>query len=254
MARVRIDQLVVTRGLAGSREEAQRLVLAGQVVVDDRRVDKPGTKVDDAGEVRLKGERARFVSRAGDKLERALESFGVQVAGRRALDCGLSTGGFTDCLLQRGVTHVIGVDVGYGQVAMKIRQDARVTLMERTNLRHLERARLAYAPDLVTLDVSFISLALVLPAVRALLADGGEVVALVKPQFEVGKGRVGKGGIVRDPELHREVIGQVASAARQAGFRVRGVIASPITGTDGNREFLMHLATCGEDVAFEIPK
>lgn len=252
MAKVRLDQLVVARGLAPSREAAQRLILAGQVVVGDQRVDKPGVKVDDALEVRLKGERARFVSRAGDKLDAALDAFGVVVAGKRALDAGLSTGGFTDCLLQRGAVHVIGVDVGYGQVAEKVRTDARVTVMERTNLRHLEPGKLAYRPELVTLDVSFISLALVLPAVRALLADGGEVVALVKPQFEVGRGNVGKGGIVRDPELHRAALAQVGDAARESGFVRRGVIASPITGTDGNREFLMHLATSGEDRALDL--
>lgn len=252
MAKVRLDQLVVARGLAPSREAAQRLILAGQVVVGDQRVDKPGVKVDDALEVRLKGERARFVSRAGDKLDAALDAFGVVVAGKRALDAGLSTGGFTDCLLQRGAVHVIGVDVGYGQVAEKVRTDARVTVMERTNLRHLEPGKLAYRPELVTLDVSFISLALVLPAVRALLADGGEVVALVKPQFEVGRGNVGKGGIVRDPELHRAALAQVGNAARESGFVRRGVIASPITGTDGNREFLMHLATSGEDRALDL--
>ncbi len=252
MPRVRLDQLVVARGLAPSREAAQRLILAGQVVVGEQRVDKPGTKVDDALEVRLKGERARFVSRAGDKLDAALEAFGVVVAGKRALDAGLSTGGFTDCLLQRGAAHVIGVDVGYGQVAEKVRTDARVTVMERTNLRHLEPGQLAYAPELVTLDVSFISLALVLGAVRALVAPGAEVVALVKPQFEVGKGNVGKGGIVRDPALHRMALEQVAEAARQCGFARRGVIASPITGTDGNREFLMHLATDGEDRALDF--
>lgn len=252
MPKVRLDQLVVARGLAPSREAAQRLILAGQVVVGDQRVDKPGTKVDDALDVRLKGERARFVSRAGDKLDAALDAFGVVVAGKRALDAGLSTGGFTDCLLQRGAVHVIGVDVGYGQVAEKVRTDARVTVMERTNLRHLEPGKLAYRPELVTLDVSFISLALVLPAVRALLADGGEVVALVKPQFEVGRGNVGKGGIVRDPELHRAALAQVGDAARESGFVRRGVIASPITGTDGNREFLMHLATSGEDRALDL--
>lgn len=252
MPKVRLDQQVVARGLAPSREAAQRLILAGQVVVGDQRVDKPGTKVDDTLDVRLKGERARFVSRAGDKLDAALDAFGVVVAGKRALDAGLSTGGFTDCLLQRGAVHVIGVDVGYGQVAEKVRTDARVTVMERTNLRHLEAGKLAYRPELVTLDVSFISLVLVLPAVRALLADGGEVVALVKPQFEVGRGNVGKGGIVRDPELHRAALAQVGDAARESGFVRRGVIASPITGTDGNREFLMHLATSGEDRALDL--
>lgn len=243
MAKVRLDQLVVTRGLASSREEARALILAGQVVVDDRRIDKPGHKVDEAGLVRLKegATPPRFVSRAGDKLSAALDAFAIPVEGRRALDCGLSTGGFTDCLLERGAAHVIGVDVGYGQVAMKLRRDPRVTVMERTNLRHLDPARLPYRPDLVTLDVSFISLALVLPAVRSLLAAPGDVVALVKPQFEVGKGRVGKGGIVRDPALHREAVDGVLAAARVCGFTPAGEIESPITGADGNREFLVWL-------------
>lgn len=252
MARVRLDQLVVARGLAASREEAQRLILAGQVVVGEQRVDKPGHKVDDALPLRLKGERARFVSRAGDKLDAALTRFAVEVAGRHALDAGLSTGGFTDCLLQRGAVHVIGVDVGYGQVAEKVRTDARVTVMERTNLRHLTANQLAYQPDLVTLDVSFISLGLVLPAVRALVTPRCDVVALVKPQFEVGKGNVGKGGIVRDPALHRAALEQVATAARDAGFARRGVTSSPITGTDGNREFLIHLSTYAVDVELDM--
>jgi 23S rRNA (cytidine1920-2'-O)/16S rRNA (cytidine1409-2'-O)-methyltransferase len=243
MAKVRLDQLVVTRGLASSREEAQRLVLAGQVVVDDRRQDKPGHKVSEDSAVRLKDGATppRFVSRAGDKLSAALDAFALPLENRRALDCGLSTGGFTDCLLQRGAAHVIGVDVGYGQLAMKLRQDPRVTVMERTNLRHLDAARLPYRPDLVTLDVSFISLTLVLEAVRGLMSVPGDVVALVKPQFEVGKGRVGKGGIVREPELHREAVDGVLASARACGFTPAGEVDSPITGADGNREFLVWL-------------
>lgn len=242
MAKLRLDQLLVSRGLAASREEAQRLVLAGQVVADDQRVDKPGHKIDDSVSLRLKsGAAARYVSRAGDKLSAALDAFPIAVQGRRALDSGLSTGGFTDCLLQRGAAHVIGVDVGYGQAAMKIRQDPRVTILERTNLRHLEPSRLPYRPDLVTLDLSFISLTLILPAVRGLLAEPADVIALVKPQFEVGKGRVGKGGIVRDPALHREAIDGVLRAAQDAGYVVKGETDSPITGADGNREFLIWL-------------
>lgn len=250
--RLRLDQLLVTRGLASSREEAQRRILAGDVIVGEHRVDKPGKTVDATSPIRLKGRPDRFVSRAGQKLEGALVAFGLDVGGRSALDSGLSTGGFTDCLLQRGAARVIGVDVGYGQTAEKIRTDPRVHVMERTNLRHLVPGQLPWRPDLATIDVSFISLTLVLDAVKALLIAPADVVALVKPQFEVGRERIGKGGIVRDPAAHRLALETVMTAARKVGFVLRGAVRSSIEGTDGNREFLLHLATAGEDVDVDL--
>jgi 23S rRNA (cytidine1920-2'-O)/16S rRNA (cytidine1409-2'-O)-methyltransferase len=252
MRRARLDALLVDRGEAESREAAQRLVLAGRVLVGDRCVDKPGARVDPAEPIRVKRPASRFVGRGGEKLAAALADLGITVVGLRVLDCGLSTGGFTDCLLAAGAREVVGVDVGYGQVAPRIRSDPRVTLLERTNLRHVTRDRLPWAPELATLDLSFISLELVLPVVRSLLAASGSVIALVKPQFEVGRGRVGKGGVVRDPELHRETLERVAAAARRCGFRVVGSVASRMTGADGNREFFLHLATTGEDRAVDF--
>lgn len=221
--------------------------MAGRVLVEDVRVDKPGYRVDVAAPLRIKGDRCPFVSRAGVKLNGAIDRLGLSVQGLLALDSGISTGGFTDCLLARGVRHVVGVDVGYGQVAERIRSDPRVTLLERTNLRHLTAADLPYAPDLVTLDLSFISLTLVLPVVVALTAAEAQLVVLVKPQFEVGKGRVGKGGIVSDPRLHREVIESVTEKARQQGLGVHGLVDSRPLGADGNREFFLHLVRSGED-------
>ncbi|WP_298036864.1 TlyA family RNA methyltransferase [uncultured Desulfuromonas sp.] len=248
MRRERLDKLLVERGLVQSRERARALILAGKVVVEDHAVDKAGTRFPVDARLRLKGEDLPYVSRGGLKLEKGLEAFGVKVSGRAALDVGASTGGFTDCLLQRGAARVYAVDVGYGQLAWKLRNDPRVVNLERTNIRDLGAGRLDQSPDLAVIDASFISLEKVLPNTLSLLADGAEVVALVKPQFEVGKGKVGKGGVVRDEEQHREVLEKVREAACALGCEVLGTTDSPILGPKGNREFLVHLrkGTAGE--------
>jgi 23S rRNA (cytidine1920-2'-O)/16S rRNA (cytidine1409-2'-O)-methyltransferase len=240
-ARERLDKLLVDRGLAGSRERARALILAGQVVVGDHAVDKAGIKVDTGLPLRLKGEDIPFVSRGGLKLAHALKHFAIAVAGRSAIDVGASTGGFTDCLLQRGAAKVYAVDVGYGQLAWKLREDPRVVCLERTNIRQLTSDVLGERPDLAVIDASFISLDKVLPATLALLSSDAEVVALIKPQFEVGRGQVGKGGVVRDPDQHATVVERVCSAARALGCAVLGVTDSPLLGQKGNREFLIHL-------------
>ncbi len=237
----RLDKLLVDRGLAASRERARALILAGQVVVGEHAVDKVGVKVDIDVPLRLKGEDLPFVSRGGLKLEHALKEFSLDVTGRTAIDVGASTGGFTDCLLQCGAAKVFAVDVGYGQLAWKLRQDPRVVSMERTNIRQLTPDQLSALPDLAVIDASFISLDKVLPPTLALLPAGGEVVALIKPQFEVGKGQVGKGGVVRDPVQHVAVVERVRAEAEALGCTTLGVTESPLLGQKGNREFLIHL-------------
>ncbi|MCE1225416.1 MAG: TlyA family RNA methyltransferase [Geobacteraceae bacterium] len=241
----RLDRLMVEKGLAPSREKAQALIMAGQVVVGDHAAEKAGQQVLPDVEIRIKGEVLPYVSRGGLKLAQGLDTFGVDPAGRIAIDVGASTGGFTDCLLQRGATRVYAVDVGYGQLAWKLREDARVVVMEKTNIRHLQPEQLDPLPDLAVIDASFISLNLVLPPTLALLKRPAEVVALVKPQFEVGKGAVGKGGIVRDPKLHEEVLASMERLAAELGAELLGICDSPITGADGNREFLMGLRITG---------
>lgn len=244
-ARERLDKLLVDRGLAASRERARALILAGQVVVDEHTVDKAGARVEVDAVIRIRGEDLPYVSRGGVKLAHALEAFAIEVAGRTAIDVGASTGGFTDCLLQRGVAKVYAVDVGYGQLAWKLRADPRVVCMERTNIRHLAPAALGEQPALAVIDASFISLDKVLPPTLALLAPGAELVALVKPQFEVGKGQVGKGGVVRDPDQHAAAVDRVCAAAAALGCAVLGVTASPLLGQKGNREFLLYLRKGG---------
>ncbi len=237
-ARIRLDQLLVARGLARSRAEAQALVLAGAVRLGDEgnaRVLKPGQLVDEATSVSL-AEGPRWASRGGEKLAAALDAFGVDPSGRVCMDAGASTGGFTDVLLERGAVRVYAVDVGRGQLVDRLRRDPRVVVMDRTNLRTLDA--LPEPVALATLDLSFISLGLVLPAVHRLLAHGGRAVALVKPQFEAGRDAVPRGGVVRDPAVHRSVLLAVADSARAAGFAPHGLIRSPITGGEGNTEFL----------------
>ncbi|MBW6510385.1 MAG: TlyA family RNA methyltransferase [Desulfuromonadales bacterium] len=237
----RLDMLLVERGLAASRERARALILAGNVVVDDHRIDKAGQQVDPQAEIRLKSDDIPFVSRGGLKLAGALAAFDLQVKGCIALDVGASTGGFTDCLLQHGAARVYAVDVGYGQLAWSLREDPRVINLERCNIRHLQRNALADVPELAVIDASFISLAKVLPNTLHLLAPQADVIALIKPQFEVGKGQVGKGGIVKDAELHDQVVERIRALAGELGCRVHGVIESPVLGAKGNREFLIHL-------------
>jgi len=241
--RQRVDLLLVERGLAESRAKAQALVLAGAVVVGERRVDKPGALVDPALPVRLKAGAAprRWVSRGAGKLERALDLFPVDPRGKVCADLGASTGGFTDLLLERGAARVHAVDVGYGQLHPRLRADPRVVVRERENARNLTAEALGETVDLVTADLSFISLRLVLPAIRGLLRPGGAAVLLVKPQFEVGRGEVGKGGVVRDEAKRQAALESVAGAARGLGFEVLGSVESPLPGPAGNREWLLAL-------------
>ena len=240
-AKERIDKLLVQQQLAGSRERARALILAGRVLVDDQTVDKVGTQVYLDASIRLRGEDIPFVSRGGLKLAKALECFDVAVTGRIAIDVGASTGGFTDCLLQNGATTVVAVDVGYGQLAWKLRDDARVVNLERTNIRHLTAEQLEVTPELAVIDASFISLEKVLPATLALLKPGSDIIALIKPQFEVGKGQVGKGGVVRDPKQHIQVVEKIKLLATELGCQVLDVCESPLLGPKGNHEFLIHL-------------
>jgi 23S rRNA (cytidine1920-2'-O)/16S rRNA (cytidine1409-2'-O)-methyltransferase len=239
--RERADKLVVERGLADSRTRAQALIMAGQVVVGDHLVEKPGELIDADAELRLKGVALRYVSRGGLKLEHALDHFAIDVRGLDALDVGASTGGFTDCLLQRGAARVCAVDVGHNQLAWKLRNDARVTSMEGINARNLDAAALPFRAQLATADVSFISLTLVLPRMVVALGPDAPIVALVKPQFEVGKGEVGKGGVVREPEKRLAAVEKCAAAARALGCTVVGSVESPITGPAGNVEYLLYL-------------
>jgi len=243
-ARVRIDRLLVERGLVESREQAARLILAGEVFVDGKRVDKAGALVGGEASVELQG-RAPFVSRGGEKLVHALDAFQMKVAGRVCLDVGASTGGFTDCLLQRGAARVYAVDVGVGQLDARLRKDPRVIVMEKSNARALDPRIFGEQPTLAVIDVSFISLEKVLPSVFGVLAPRGEVIALVKPQFEVGREAVGKGGVVREPALHRQAVARLARYAVLRGWHVLGVTASPLRGPKGNREFFLYCSSHG---------
>jgi 23S rRNA (cytidine1920-2'-O)/16S rRNA (cytidine1409-2'-O)-methyltransferase len=235
----RLDLLLVQRGLATSAVQAQALILAGRVVVDDQRADKPGTPIPTDAEVRIKGERSRYVSRGGLKLERALAEFGLRVSGLICADIGASTGGFTDCLLQAGAAKVYAIDVGYGQLHQRLRTDARVILRERVNARYLSNQDLPEEVDLMAIDVSFISLKNVVPAALARLRSGGVLVALVKPQFEVGRKRVGEGGVVREPAARAESIEGIQSFLRQQGLELLGATDSPVPGPAGNVEALV---------------
>ena len=239
--RERLDKLLVERELVISREEGRGKILAGDVLVNDQPITKAGTLVDPNAAIRVRSKSLPYASRGGIKLERALQEFQINVAGKTALDVGASTGGFTDCLLVHGAKLVFAVDVGYGQLAWKLRNDPRVVVFEKTNIRYLKLGDLPCAADLATIDVSFISLKLVLFQVKTLLVRGGEIIALIKPQFEVGRGKVGKGGVVRSHEEHARVIDEIKRVAIERGFVVRGVTESPLLGRKGNREFLMHL-------------
>jgi 23S rRNA (cytidine1920-2'-O)/16S rRNA (cytidine1409-2'-O)-methyltransferase len=238
VARKRLDIILVERELVDSRQQAKRLIMAGQVVVDGQVVDKPGTRVSQETDITLR-ETPPYVSRGGLKLEAALDRFAIAVTGVIAADVGASTGGFTDCLLQHGASKVYAIDVGYGQLAWRLRNDPRVVVMERVNVRYLES--LPEPIDLATVDVSFISLELVLPAVIGFLKPHGDIVALIKPQFEAGRKQVGKGGVVKDPAVHRAVLRQVLLWAEGHGLTVRRLMASPLKGPAGNVEFLTHL-------------
>ncbi|MEK6321720.1 MAG: TlyA family RNA methyltransferase [Acidobacteriota bacterium] len=241
MTKERADKVLVERGLVESRTRAQALILAGQVVVREQRVDKPGQLIDADAEIRIKGESLRYASRGGLKLEAALRKFKINPEAKNCIDVGASTGGFTDCLLQHGAACVWALDVGHNQIVWRLRTDPRVVVLEGVNARNLNPGQFPLRFDLATIDVSFISLTKILPAVRECLAERAHCILLIKPQFEVGKGEVGRGGIVTDPLKHRRVLHEITAAALDIGFSPVGLIESPILGAEGNREFLMHL-------------
>jgi 23S rRNA (cytidine1920-2'-O)/16S rRNA (cytidine1409-2'-O)-methyltransferase len=245
--KIRIDKLLVERVLVPSRERAQALILAGRVLVNEQKVTKAGATVQDDVEIRLLGDDLRYVSRGGLKLERALEHWHINLTEKTCMDVGTSTGGFTDCMLQHGAVRVIAVDTGYGQIDVTLRNDARVTLLEKTNARYLEPANIGVAIDFVAMDVSFISATLVLPAVvkSAFAWTPGELVLLIKPQFEVGREAVGKGGIVKNEAAQLAAVEKVSNGVRALGGQDIEVIDSPILGTEGNREFLLHTVFTG---------
>lgn len=243
----RLDVLLVERGLAETREKAKRAIMAGIVYSNENRLDKPGEKIDRDLPLTVKGNPLRYVSRGGLKLEKALKEFPVSVKDKIMIDIGSSTGGFTDCALQNGAKQSYAVDVGYNQLAWKLRQDERVVVMERTNFRYATPADFTKGmPEFATIDVSFISLRLILPVLRTLLVPGSDCMALVKPQFEAGRESVGKKGIVRDPKVHADVLKRMISFSAAEGFICKGLSFSPITGGDGNIEFLLHLHWPGE--------
>ncbi len=239
--KIRLDVLLHESGLCESRERAKALIMAGQVYIDNVKCDKAGEQVLKTAKPEIRGETLKYVSRGGLKLEKAMKEFPIELSGAVCMDIGASTGGFTDCMLQNGAKKVFAVDVGYGQFAWKLRSDERVVNMERTNIRYVTSEDIGEELDFASIDVSFISLSLVLPVAYKLLKDGGSVVALIKPQFEAGKGQVGKKGVVREPEIHFEVIKKVVGIARELGFGVMGLSYSPIKGPEGNIEYLVYL-------------
>lgn len=250
MAKTRLDLLLTQRGLTESRHRAQALIMAGQVYVDGRRIDKAGAGFDPEVSLEVRGQGLRYVSRGGLKLEKAMTLWPIALDGRVCADIGASTGGFTDCMLQNGARRVYAVDVGYGQLAWSLRQDERVVCLERTNARCLTREHIPETLDFASVDVSFISLKLILPALRPLLGEGGQTVCLVKPQFEAGKEQVGKKGVVRDPAVHLAVLERFLEHAAQADFTVKDITFSPVRGPEGNIEYLGWLAAGGGGEGF----
>ena len=238
----RLDVLLVEQGYADSRTKAQAIIMSGQVYVDGQKADKPGTSYEEHVSVEVRGAACPYVSRGGLKLEKALRDFGVKPEGYVCSDSGASTGGFTDCLLQQGARKVFAIDVGYGQLDWKIRSDPRVVVMERTNVRYVTPEQLGEPLDLSVVDVSFISLRIVLPVIRTFLKPTGQVVCLIKPQFEAGKDKVGKKGVVREPETHKEVLDNFVALTQEIGFKILGLTFSPVKGPEGNIEFLAHLS------------
>ena len=242
----RLDLLLMEKGLCDSRSRAQAIIMSGEVYVDGQKCDKAGTAVDRNAVIEVRGNSCPYVSRGGLKLEKAMRDFGIDPTGYVCSDSGASTGGFTDCLLQRGASKVYAIDVGYGQLAWRIRTDPRVVCMERTNIRYVTPDMIGQPLDLSVVDVSFISLKLVLPAIQALLKPTGQVVCLIKPQFEAGKDKVGKKGVVRDPAVHAEVLQAFLALAQSLHFTVKNLTYSPVKGPEGNIEFLGHLSMCPE--------
>lgn len=237
----RLDCLLVERGLVPSREQAKIVIMEGKVYVDRQKCDKPGTSFPEDASVEVRGETLAYVSRGGLKLEKALQSFPIDLNGRTAMDIGASTGGFTDCMLKNGAARVYAVDVGYGQLAWKLRTDQRVVNLERTNIRYLTREQVPEDVDFFSVDVAFISLRLVLPVAWSFLKTGGEAVCLIKPQFEAGREKVGKKGVVRDPAIHLEVIEHILAFAESVGFTLLGLTYSPVKGPEGNIEYLLYM-------------
>lgn len=255
MAKIRLDALLVQNGLAQSRERAKAIIMAGQVYIDNQKCDKAGQMVDaETTNPEIRGETLKYVSRGGLKLEKAMKEFPITLGGKTTMDIGASTGGFTDCMLQNGAKKVFAVDVGYGQFAWKLRQDERVVNMERTNIRYVTPEDINCEIDFASIDVSFISLTLVLPVAKNLLSENGEIVALIKPQFEAGREQVGKKGVVKDINVHFEVIKKVLDFARQTGFYVAGLSFSPIKGPEGNIEYLAYLkkSVCEDNITDEV--
>lgn len=253
--KTRLDVLLTERGLQESRQRAQATIMSGQVFVNDQRVDKPGTAVDQGAKIEIRGKTLRYVSRGGLKLEKAMAAFPIRLEGAVCADIGASTGGFTDCMLQNGAAKVYAVDVGYGQFAWKLRSDPRVVCMERTNARYLTPEQISDELDFASIDVSFISLRLILPAVHGLLKENGQVACLIKPQFEAGREKVGKKGVVRDPAVHEEVLEQFLKNAKDSGFTVLGITYSPIQGPEGNIEYLGFLQKgMLPETAFDLKK
>lgn len=249
----RLDILLVEKGICESREKAKTNIMAGLIFVDGQRVDKAGEKVKVDAEIIFKGEKLKYVSRGGLKLEKAMNTFGIDLTNKVCMDIGASTGGFTDCMLQNNASKVFAVDVGYGQFAWKLRTDERVVCMEKTNIRYLTPEDIGVALDFASIDVSFISLRTIMPAVKALLGDKGEVVALIKPQFEAGRDKVGKKGVVRDKEVHLEVINTIINFLIENELKVLGLSYSPIKGPEGNREYLVYFTKDKErEGSFEL--
>ena len=250
----RLDVLLVNRGLAASREKAKAVIMAGQVYVKGQKEDKAGTMFDSQVEIEVRGATLKYVSRGGLKLEKAMQQFGVTLEGKVCMDVGASTGGFTDCMLQNGAVKVYSVDVGHGQLDWKLRNDERVVCMEKTNIRYVTPEDIGEAPSFVSIDVSFISLTKVLGPVRELMTEDGEIVCLIKPQFEAGREKVGKKGVVRDPKVHEEVIGKVVDFAHELQFETKALEFSPIKGPEGNIEYLLWLKKLtGETENTDVP-
>ncbi|WP_129597798.1 TlyA family RNA methyltransferase [Anaerophilus nitritogenes] len=248
----RLDMLLVERGFFDSREKAKKNIMAGIVFVDRQRIDKVGMKVPIDAEIEIKGNVLPYVSRGGLKLEKAMKEFSINLFNKKAMDIGASTGGFTDCMLQNGATKVFSIDVGYGQLDWKLRQDDRVIVMERTNIRYVEKEDINEEIDFASIDVSFISLKLVLPVLKKLMKINGEIICLIKPQFEAGRDKVGKKGVVRDIKVHKEVIENVLSFALEAGFTIKGLSFSPIKGPEGNIEYLGYLENIESNESLDI--
>lgn len=250
MAKKRLDVMMVEQGLVESREKAKVYIMAGDVFVDGQREDKPGSTFAEDVKIEYKGKPLKYVSRGGLKLEKAMQVFPVVLDGKVCMDIGASTGGFTDCMLQNGASKVYSIDVGYGQLAWKLRTDERVVCMEKTNFRYLTSEDIPDQPAFASVDVSFISLSKILPAAYAILSDEAEMVCLIKPQFEAGKDKVGKKGVVRDKAVHEEVINNVLAFTKETGFHILGLDYSPIRGPEGNIEYLMHISKKTPDTEF----